>query len=329
MQQQRLADQSHDHTFGQDQIRPGERRTIIVIVITAAMMLVEIAAGVLFGSMALLADGLHMGSHAAALGIAVFAYIYARRFARDARYTFGTGKVNFLAGFAGAILLAAFALLMAYESVHRLITPVTISFDQAILVAVLGLIVNVLCVVILGLPHQHHHANGEHHEHHHSHEHEHDYNLRSAYLHVLADALTSVTAIVALLAGKFLHWVWMDPAMGILGSVLVARWSIDLLRATSAVLLDRQAPQGLVDDIKSRLQSTPGVMLSDLHVWCIGPSIYAADIVLASDEPMPPDYYKSLLPHNSPIVHATVEVHPRHAQPASPAPVQIASETGT
>ena len=218
-----------------------------MIAITATMMVVEILAGLAFASMALLADGLHMASHTAALGITVFAYVYARRHAHDPRYSFGTGKVNALGGFTGAVLLAAFAILMAAGSVERLINPATIAIDYAIMVAVLGLVVNGVCVVILNARdggHDHPgHAGGDHpgetdHEHHA----QHDHNLRSAYLHVLADALTSVLAIVALLGAKYLGFTWMDPVMGIVGAVLVARWSIGLLRASGAVLLDRRGP---------------------------------------------------------------------------------------
>mgnify|MGYP005851822403 CR=1 FL=1 len=220
----------HDHIFGQDQRRAGESRTLIVIALTAVTMVVEIVAGWLFGSMALLADGLHMGSHAVALTISAAAYIYARKRAGDPRFSFGTGKVNALGGFTGAILLAGFALLMAGESIHRFIEPVPIRFNSAILVAVVGLVVNGLSVFILGdrgHGHNHHQDDGHHHDHHH------DHNLRSAYLHVLADALTSVLAIAALLAGKYLGWNWMDPAMGIVGAILVARWSLGLIRQTS------------------------------------------------------------------------------------------------
>jgi len=194
----------HSHAFGQDQKRPGELRTLVVIAITTAMMVVEIAAGLAFGSMALLADGLHMGSHAVALSINAFAYIYARRKAHSERYSFGTGKVNTLGGYTGAILLAVFATLMAWESVMRLIEPVSIAFNQAIFVAVMGLIVNGASVFILGTDRNH--------EHDHQH---HDHNLKSAYLHVLADALTSLLAIFALLIGKYVGAIWMDPLMGI------------------------------------------------------------------------------------------------------------------
>jgi len=237
----------HDHTFAQDKRRFGESRTLIVIGITAVMMTIELIAGVMYGSMALLADGLHMASHTTALGITVLAYVYARRNARNSQYSFGTGKVNALGGFTGAVLLAIFAVFMAFESMLRLVNPVEIVFNQAIFVAALGLVVNGVSVYILG---GEDHNHGHHHEpgsggHHHD-----DHNLKSAYLHVIADALTSVLAIFALLAAKYFGFIWMDPVMGVVGAVLVARWSYGLLGSTSAVLLDRQAPETLREEIR-------------------------------------------------------------------------------
>ena len=213
----------HDHIFGQDQMKSGEQRTLIVIAITATMMVFEIGAGLAFGSMALLADGLHMGSHTVALGITAFAYFYARKHAHDRRFSYGTGKVNALAGFSSAILLAVFALAMVWESVNRFFNPVEIIFNQAIAVAVIGLVVNALSVLILG----HNDHEKDHHLSQHSHSHS-DHNLRAAYLHVLADALTSLLAIFALSAGKFFGLIWMDPLMGVVGAVLVSRWSWSL-----------------------------------------------------------------------------------------------------
>jgi len=309
----------HDHSFGQDFKRPGERKTQLVIAITAAMMVVEIVAGVLFGSMALLADGLHMASHAAALTINAFAYVYARRHARDAAYSFGTGKINTLGGFTGAVLLAGFALVMVAESVERLAVPLPIAFDQAIFVAVVGLIVNGVSMLILGHDHDHGHEHGHEHADHdqdddHDHHHglegrAHDHNLVSAYLHVLADALTSVLAIVALLAAKYFGYTWMDPLMGIVGAVLVARWSIGLLRETSAVLLDRSASGPVRDEIRGSLEAVDGNRVTDLHVWCIGLNLYAVVIGVVTPAPRSPEHYKALLPTDLGIVHATVEVH--------------------
>ena len=240
MHHERLDHWQHDHIFGQDKRRSGEARTLVVVGLTLAMMVWEILAGIIYGSMALLADGLHMGSHAVALGIAAFAYAYARKNAGSARFSFGTGKVNALGGFTGAILLAAFALYMVIESVGRFIQPVPISFDGAIFVSIIGLVVNGVSAWILGgAEHDHGHSHGHDHGHHHDHSH-HDHNRRAAYFHVLADALTSVLAIVALLAGKYAGWNWMDPMMGIIGAILVTRWSWHLLKDTSKVLLDEQ-----------------------------------------------------------------------------------------
>jgi len=303
----------HSHAFGQDIKRPGEARTLIVIAVTATMMVVEIIAGLVYGSMALLADGLHMASHAVALSINAFAYVYARRHAHDARFSFGTGKVNTLGGYTGAVLLAGFALAMAVESIGRFIAPVEIAFNQAIFVAVLGLVVNGASVLILG---HHHHPEAAHdvetdleeHAHYHEHHH-HDHNLVSAYLHVLADALTSLLAIFALLAAKYFGFVWADPLMGIVGAVLVARWSVGLLHSTGVVLLDRQGPDDLCDMIRQRIENEPGNRVVDLHLWAVGPRMYSAVIGVVANEPRDPDYYKNLLPSGAPIVHAVVEVH--------------------
>ncbi|MGB5716208.1 MAG: CDF family Co(II)/Ni(II) efflux transporter DmeF [Gammaproteobacteria bacterium] len=295
----------HDHIFGQDRVRPGERRTLWVIAITATMMVVEIATGLAYGSMALLADGLHMGSHAAALSIATIAYIYTRRCAADSRFCFGTGKVNAFAGYTSAVLLALFALLMAGESVNRLFNPVEIGFNQAIVVAVLGLIVNGASMVVLGGHHDHdHHDDQHHHDHGHA-----DHNLRAAYLHVLADALTSVLAIFALLTGKYLGLNWMDPVMGIVGAILVARWSLGLMRDTSGILLDHQAPAVMLEQTRAAIENVDENRIADLHIWSIGPGIYSATLTVVSDSPRPPEYYKGLIPKDLGIVHTIVEVH--------------------
>jgi cation diffusion facilitator family transporter len=249
-----------------------------------------------------------MASHTAALGIAAFAYVYARRHASDPRYTFGTGKVNALGGFTGAVLLAAFAAFMAAGSLDRLVHPVTIAFDYAIAVAVAGLIVNGVSAVILsGGQDAHDHAGAEDHAHH---EHAHDdHNLRSAYLHVLADALTSVLAIVALLGAKYLGATWMDPAMGIVGAVLVARWSIGLMRASSAVLLDRRGPRGLRETIISSIEADGDSRVADLHLWSIGPGVYSAEVSVVAHAPEGADEYKRRLPRGLGLEHLTVEVH--------------------
>jgi cation diffusion facilitator family transporter len=303
MQHDKHPSWQHGHGFGQDQKRPGEVRTILVIAITGIMMVVEIATGILFGSMALLADGLHMASHAAALSINVFAYIYARRYAHDHRYTFGTGKVNALGGFTGAILLAFFALIMTWESIKRFVYPVEIAFNQAIIVAVFGLIVNGVSVFILGYQNNHEHRNGDDQDHHH------DHNLKAAYLHVLADALTSLLAIFALLTAKYLDLIWMDPLMGIVGAILVSRWSFGLIRDASGVLLDERGSERIIKKIKNCIEKDESNRISDLHLWSVGPNINAVIISVVTSDPKPPEHYKQLIPSDLNLVHVTVEVH--------------------
>ncbi len=299
MHTQELNEWQHDHVFGQDQQRAGEKRTLLVVAITAVMMVVEISAGLIYGSMALLADGLHMASHTAALSVSVFAYILSRRLAANRRFTFGVGKINSLAAFASAVMLLGFALAMVTESTDRLITPIAIAFDQALIVAVAGLIVNgVSAWILVSTPHEHAHA----HDHH-------DHNLRAAYLHVLADALTSVLAIAALLAGKYFGANWLDPAMGIVGAALVARWSYGLIRDSSQVLLDRQADEHHVTELRESIEGASSDRVSDLHIWSIGHGIYAAEIVVVSHNPKTPEHYKSLISPEFNVVHATVEVH--------------------
>lgn len=319
MHKDNLKQWQHSHAFGQDRKTSGETRTIIVIVITATMMVVEITSGIIFGSMALLADGLHMASHTAALAINVFAYIYARRHAHDAKYSFGTGKVNALGGFTGAVLLAVFALMMAWESVNRILNPVEIAFNQAIFVAVIGLIVNGASVLILGFRHNHNDEhNGRHHHDHDDHkysnyetgdhQHKHDHNLRSAYLHVLADTLTSLLAIFALLAGKYFGIIWMDPVMGIVGALLVSHWSLGLLRTTSAVLLDRQGPEYIQTQIRQSIEADND-RVADLHLWSISRNMYGVIISVVTDDPKGPEYYKEIIPSNLNLAHVTVEVN--------------------
>ena len=295
----------HDHIFGQHRQRKGESRTIMVIALTFGMMLIEITTGVLFGSMALLADGLHMASHTVALGINAFAYVYARRHAHDTRYCFGTGKVNALGGFSGAILLALFACLMALESIGRFIEPVEIVFNQAIFVAFAGLVVNGISVIILGGGEQKHGDDG----HHHDHSHHHDHNLKSAYLHVLADALTSILAIIALLAAKYFGYVWMDPAMGIIGAMLVGNWSIGLLRTSGFVLLDRQGPGHLRQRIQERIEADGDSRIADLHLWSIGPGIYSLELTVVAHSPVSPDEYKARFADDIRLAHISIEIH--------------------
>jgi cation diffusion facilitator family transporter len=299
----------HEHTFGQEQVTAGEKGTRLVIVLTVVMMVVEIAAGVLFGSMALLADGIHMGSHAVALGISAAAYVFARKYASDRRFSFGVGKVNGLAGYTSAIILAIFAFSMAWKSIGRFFNPEEIIFNQAIFVAVVGLAVNGFSAWILNTKHSDdHHAHSHHTHAHHTNEHA-DHNLRSAYLHVLADTLTSVLAIVALLSGKYFGIVWVDSLMGLVGAVLVARWSLGLLRETSLLLLDQQAPEKIREEIIEAIESQDDNRISDLHLWAIGPGIFAVVISIVTASPKQPDEYKRLIPENLRLVHATVEVH--------------------
>ena len=298
----------HDHTFGQDQPTTAERRTLLVVALTAATMVAEVVGGLWTSSMALLADGVHMASHTLALGIGAFAYVYARRHARDPRYSFGIGKVNALGGFTGALLLAVVALGMGWESVSRLVEPGAIAYDEAIPVAILGLAVNVASVFILagrrGHDHGHHHGHG-HGDHHHAHG---DHTLRSAYLHVLTDALTSVLAIVALLGAKHMEAPWLDPVMGMVGALLVANWSRGLLAQTTRVLLDRQAPDAVSDGVRNALELGDD-RIADLHVWSIGPGIYAAVVSLVSHAPLPPEEYHARIPAELAVRHVSVEVH--------------------
>ncbi|MFV0384428.1 CDF family Co(II)/Ni(II) efflux transporter DmeF [Paracoccus sp. (in: a-proteobacteria)] len=301
----------HDHVFlGRDQDR-NERRVWLVIALTAAMMVAEIGAGHIFGSMALIADGWHMSTHAGAMLIAALAYGYARRYARDRRFTFGTGKLGDLAGFASAVALALIALLIGWESLMRFADPVPISFGQAIMVAVLGLAVNLICAWLLRDDHADHH----HHGHDHAHDHGHDNNLRAAYLHVLADALTSVLAIAALLLGWAYGWNRADPIMGVVGALVISRWSWGLMRDAGGVLLDRLPEgQGLETAIRQAIE-TPDDRITDLHVWQVGPGHSAAIIAIASSSPRLPSCYKTRLNHLSGLSHITVEVEPVKPSP--------------
>lgn len=303
-----LSSWQHSHVFAQDQVMAGERRTLLIVALTAVMMVVEIVAGLVYGSMALLADGLHMASHATALGIAFVAYVAARRLAADERFAFGTGKINSLAGFSSAILLLAFAFIMLTESTTRLIDPIAISYDQALVVAVLGLLVNGASAWILAST-PHHHGHGHGHDAGHHHHHHHDHNLRAAYLHVLADAVTSLLAIVALLAAKFYGANWLDPVMGIVGAALVARWSYGLIRESARVLLDRQVGKEVVASVRAAIERDSSDRVCDLHCWSIGHGIRAAEISVVSEKPEPPEFYKALIPPELRVVHATVEVN--------------------
>jgi len=302
-----LAPFQHGHAFVAAERSGGERRTRWVVALTLAMMVGEIAAGVAFGSMALLADGWHMGTHAAALGVAAFAYAYARRHASDPRYSFGTGKVGALGGFASAVGLAVVALLVLVESLERLASPVRIRFDQAIAVAALGLAVNLGSAWLLR-------ERGHGHDHHPDHDGDpdldlhRDHNLRAAYLHVLADALTSVLALVALLAGRTLGWTFMDPVMGIVGSLVIARWSLRLLRETGAVLLDAEVGEERRRALREAIEAGGGHRVADLHVWRVGPRHLSAVVTVVARAPLAPDEYKARLAAFPDLAHVTVEV---------------------
>jgi cation diffusion facilitator family transporter len=275
-------------------------------------MVAEIGGGAVFGSMALIADGLHMSTHAGALLIAALAYTFARRHARNSRFTFGTGKFGDLAGYTSAIALAMIALLIGYESVERLLHPVHIAFNQAIPVACLGLGVNLLSAWLLRDDHHHEHAHDHHDDHDHSHDddhahHDRDLNLRAAYVHVLADAAVSVLAISGLLAGRELGWVWMDPLMGIAGAIVIANWSWGLIRAAGGVLLDTRASESLADVITDRIE-IDGDRITDLHLWRIGPGHNAAIISLVTHSPRSASFYKARLSGLASLSHITVEI---------------------
>ncbi len=309
------AGHEHDHVFlGQNHER-NERRTWFVIALTSVMMVVEIIAGTIYGSMALVADGWHMSTHAAAMLIAALAYLYARRNAKNPRFTFGTGKVGDLAAFASAIVLALVALLIGWESLVRLANPIPISFPQAIFVAVIGLIVNLVSAWLLRDDHDHHHGHSHHHDHSHDHDHhaEHhgqDQNLRAAYLHVLADALTSVLAIIALIAGSIYGWIWLDPLMGIVGSLVIARWSWGLMRDTGSTMLDyRQAGDPVSAKIRSIIEEA-GDKITDLHVWQLGPGHHAAIVAVSTESERSPADYRERLTKTAALSHITVEVNP-------------------
>ncbi|MES2031036.1 MAG: CDF family Co(II)/Ni(II) efflux transporter DmeF [Pseudomonadota bacterium] len=276
---------SHDHMFLGDRHDENTRRTLWVVALTAIMMVGEIIAGTIFNSMALLADGFHMATHAGALAIAAGAYAFARRNAHNRRFTFGTGKVGDLAGFASALILAVIALGIAVESIVRLFDPSPVAFGEATFVAVIGLAVNIASVFLLSGGHRHGHDHHHDHAHDHGHNHDHharhdDNNMRSAVVHVMADALTSILAIAALLAGRYLGWVWLDPAMGIVGGIVIAVWAWNLLRDTSAVLLDTSDPQ-LEQEIRDEVERPGDARIFDLHVWRVGPGAHAAIVGFA------------------------------------------------
>jgi cation diffusion facilitator family transporter len=297
----------HSHDFALDS-SVAERRTRIVIGITAAMMILEIAAGIAFNSMALLADGWHMGTHVTAFLITAIAYYFSRRHAANPLHSFGTAKIGVLGGFASAVILAVIALLMAGESVRRFFAPLPIHFNEAIGIATLGLFVNLTCAFVLTHEHDHAHSHSSAHHGHQDRHHHHDLNLRAAYLHVLADAFTSVTAISALVAGKFFAWTWLDPAVGILGSGVVMSWAYSLIRDTSGILLDRTpATSDLPEEIRKAVESDGDAIVTDLHVWQVGVGKFAAIISIIAHQPKSSDEYRELLREHEELVHVTIE----------------------
>jgi len=315
----------HSHVFlGADHER-NERKTWGVIALCSAMMVLEIGGGSIFGSLALVADGLHMSTHATALAIAALAYTYARRRAADPRFTFGTGKFGDLAGFTSAIILAMIALLIGYEAVSRLLAPVHIDFDQAIPIAVLGLLVNIASAWLLRSGHRHGHDHAHSHDHdrdhhdHHRHRHHdqgtagaasRDNNMRAAFLHVAADAAVSVLAIVGLSMGKFFGWVWMDPVMGIVGALVIGNWSYGLVRDTGSILLDMSTDQKIADRIRTAIE-TDGDRLADLHLWRLGPGHLGAILSVVTTEPRNAEFYHARLGEVGRFSHVTIEVRRR------------------
>ena len=304
----------HAHVFLGAKHDRHERRTWFVVGLTAVMMVAEIVGGTMFGSMAVVADGWHMATHAGALAIAAMAYRFARRHARDPRFTFGTGKVGELAAFTSAVILALIALAIGYEAIIRLRAPVPIDFAPATWLAVIGLTVNLASAWLLS-DQGHHHGHAKDHHRDHDHDHgahahhgHHDTNLRAAYVHVLADALTSVLAIAGLLAGRYFGWIWMDPLMALVGVAVILSWSVGLLRAAGAVLLDMVPDRHLAGTVRKRLE-VKGDRVSDLHLWRLGPGHAGLIASIVSDQPQPPAAYKERLEGIEGLSHVTVEVH--------------------
>lgn len=288
----------HSHNFGIDN-KLHENKVKTVFWLTTVIMVLEIAAGTWSGSMALLADGWHMGTHSAAFLIAIFAYSYAKKHANNKDFSFGTGKVNSLGGFASAIALAIVALMMIIESVQRLLEPQSIHFNEAIVVAIIGLVVNVASVFILHDDHHHHH--GEHHHHH-------DHNMKAAYFHVLADTLTSLLAIVALLVGKYVGLVWMDPVMGVVGAIVILRWSYSLVKESSDILLDKSVKKLTLEKVSNAL-SNKNTVVNDIHVWAIATAHQAAILKVTSPQPLKSNEYKDIVKNILPqLSHISIEI---------------------
>lgn len=300
---------THDHVFLGAAHDENARRTLWVVVLTAVMMVAEIVAGYMTGSMALLADGFHMATHAGALGVAAAAYAYAKRHAHNSEFSFGTGKVGDLAGFASALVLGIIAFGIGAESVTRLFQPISVAFAEATWVAVLGLAVNIASAFLLSGGHHHGHEHGHHHGHDlgHGYSHGGDNNLRSAYVHVLADALTSVLAIAALLAGHYLGWIWMDPVMGLVGGVVIARWSWSLMRDTAKILLDKTDAH-VADEVRGLIETPGDSRVTDLHVWKVGPEAHSAIVSVVAGPGIDAGVIRNRLVPVHELRHLTVEV---------------------
>lgn len=299
---------THEHVFLGAAHDENARRTRWVVVLTAAMMVGEIVAGYITGSMALLADGFHMATHAGALSVAAAAYAYAKRHARSDIYSFGTGKVGDLAGFASALVLGIVAFGIAFESVLRLFQPIHVAFGEATWIAALGLLVNIASAFLLSGSHGHAHGHhGHDHDHGHGHGHGGDNNLRSAYVHVIADALTSVLAIAALLTGRYLGWVWMDPVMGIVGGIVIARWSWSLMRDTASILLDKTDAH-VADEVRELVEGPGDARITDLHVWKVGPEAHSAIVAIAAGDEVDTIEIRRRLGPVHELQHLTVEL---------------------
>lgn len=304
---------THDHVFLGAAHDENARRTLWVVALTAIMMVGEIIAGYLTGSMALLADGFHMATHAGALSVAAAAYSYAKRHASDGRFSFGTGKVGDLAGFASALVLGLVALGIGVESVLRLYQPIRVAFGEATVIAIVGLGVNIVSAFLLSGSHGHSHGHHDHgHDDHHGHDHgpgvkSQDNNLRSAYIHVLADALTSILAIAALLAGRYLGWIWLDPVMGIVGAIVIARWSWSLMRDTASVLLD-VTDDHVAAEVRELLDGPDGARITDLHVWRVGPEAHAGIVSVARGPGIDQEMIRRRLKPVHELAHLTVEI---------------------
>ncbi len=324
---------AHDHIFLGAGHESNERKTWAVIALCSVMMLIEVIGGSMFGSLALVADGLHMSTHAGAMLIAALAYTYARKHAADSRFVFGTGKLGDLAGFSSAIVLAMIALLIGYEAVSRFLSPVPIHFDEAIPIAVAGLLVNIASVWLLsgdhhGHSHGHSHGHGGHahggkhefavEEHRHGHDDVHeaavtDHNIRSAYIHVMADAAVSVLAIIGLLLARIFGWLWMDPLAGVVGALVIANWSYGLMRDTGGILLDMNPDRRMADNVRHAIE-VEGDRVLDLHVWRLGPGHMGAVVSVATNEAQRnPGFYHATLKRFKGLSHVTVEVNPARA----------------